>query len=99
MVVYALNMWRPTYFISGQVSALYFLRANLIGLWLGPTVLVATTDFVFGNDVAIGRSIALCGIWFAVGAYVLWCGLPQIRRRLAFQLEVLAGSSVPGIPG
>jgi MFS family permease len=81
--------------LRGQVSALYFLCANLIGLGLGPTVVAATTDFVFGNDAAIGRSIALCGgILCPVGAYILWRGLPQIRQLLTDQLDALASSSV-----
>lgn len=45
--------------MRGQAVALYFLGANLLGLGLGPTVVAATTDYVFGNDAAIGKSIAL----------------------------------------
>ena len=45
--------------MRGQVMAVYLLVANLIGLGLGPTVLAATTDYVFGADEAIGQAIAL----------------------------------------
>lgn len=80
--------------LRGQVSALYFLAANLIGLGLGPTVVAATTDYVFADDAAIGRSIALCGgILCPVGAVILWRGLPEIRRLLASQLDALARTS------
>jgi len=45
--------------MRGQAVALYFLCANLLGLGFGPTVVAATTDYVFQNDAAIGKSIAL----------------------------------------
>ncbi|WP_157976614.1 spinster family MFS transporter [Parahaliea mediterranea] len=45
--------------MRGQAVALYFLGANLLGLGLGPTVVAATTDYVFQSDAALGKSIAL----------------------------------------
>lgn len=45
--------------MRGQAVALYFLGANLLGLGFGPTIVAATTDYVFHNDAAIGKSIAL----------------------------------------
>lgn len=45
--------------MRGQAVALYFLGANLVGLGLGPTVVAATTDYVFRDDAALGKSIAL----------------------------------------
>lgn len=45
--------------MRGQAVALYFLGANLLGLGLGPTVVAATTDYIFQNDAAVGQSIAL----------------------------------------
>lgn len=69
--------------MRGQVIAVYQLFANLIGLGLGPTVVAATTDYVFGYDEAIGKSIALCGaILCPVGVLILWRALPAIRRQL-----------------
>lgn len=44
--------------IRGQLAALYFLCANLVGLGLGPTTVALTTDFVFGADAAIGEEEA-----------------------------------------
>lgn len=45
--------------MRGQAVALYFLGANLLGLGLGPTVVALLTDFVFQDDAAIGKSLAL----------------------------------------
>ena len=131
MVVYALNLWGPSYLIRtfgysrpeagwvfgvvmiglavffsafqgglsggtlqlmtpnrmrGQVTAVYQLVANLIGLGLGPTVVAATTDYVFGYDAAIGKSIALCAaILCPLGGFILWRALPRIRDELERQ--------------
>jgi MFS family permease len=70
--------------MRGQVMAVYLLVANLIGLGLGPTVLAATTDYVFGSDQAIGQAIALVGaVLCPLGALILWRGLPAMRQELA----------------
>ncbi len=72
--------------MRGQVIAVYQLVANLIGLGMGPTVVAATTDYVFGYDEAIGKSIALsAAILCPLGALLLWRSLPAIRRQLEEQ--------------
>lgn len=69
--------------MRGQIMAVYLLVANLVGLGLGPTVLAATTDYVFGSDDAIGQSIALCGALLCpLGALILLSGLSSIRERI-----------------
>ena len=74
--------------MRAQVMAVYLLAANLIGLGLGPTVLAATTDYVFGYDEAIGKSIALCAaILCPLGGLLLWSGLGKIREEISAQLE------------
>lgn len=66
--------------------ALYMLAANLIGLGLGPTVIAMTTDYVFGYDAALGKSIALCAaVLCPLGALILWRSLPAIRRQYEAQ--------------
>jgi MFS family permease len=47
--------------MRGQVSAIYLFVAGIIGLGIGPTLVGITTDFVFGDDMAVGKSIALVG--------------------------------------
>lgn len=72
--------------MRGQVMALYMLAANLIGLGLGPTVIAMTTDYVFGYDAALGKSIAVCAaVLCPIGALILWRSLPAIRQQLAEQ--------------
>ncbi len=72
--------------MRGQVMALYMLAANLIGLGLGPTVIAITTDYVFGYDAAIGKSIALCAAFLCpLGALILWRSIPAINSQLATQ--------------
>ena len=72
--------------MRGQVIAIYTLVANLIGLGLGPTVVAATTDYVFGYDEAIGQSIALsAAVMCPLGGLLLWRSLPAIRRQLEEQ--------------
>ena len=69
--------------MRGQVTAVYQLFANLIGLGLGPTVVAATTDYVFGYDAAIGKSIALsAAVLCPLGGLILWKSLPAIRSQL-----------------
>ena len=74
--------------MRGQVMAVYLLVANLIGLGLGPTVLAATTDYVFGADEAIGQAIALIGaVLCPLGALILWSGISAIRTEIDQQLQ------------
>jgi len=72
--------------MRGQVIAVYQLFANLIGLGLGPTVVAATTDYVFGYDAAIGKSIALsAAVLCPAGGYLLWRSMSAIRVELQSQ--------------
>lgn len=81
----ALQLMTPNR-MRGQVMALYLLVANLIGLGLGPTVIAATTDYIFMNDAAIGKSIALCAaILCPLATLLLIRGLPAIRREIELQ--------------
>ena len=69
--------------MRGQAIAVYQLFANLIGLGLGPTVIAVTTDYVFGYDESIGKSIALCSaILCPLGGFILWRSMPAIRHQL-----------------
>lgn len=69
--------------MRGQVMALYLLVANLIGLGLGPTAIALGTDYVFGYDAAIGKSIALCAaVLCPLAALILWRSLPHINVLL-----------------
>lgn len=72
--------------MRGQVMALFLLTANLIGLGLGPTVIALATDYVFGYDAAIGKSIALCAALLCpLAALILWRSLGSINQLLEEQ--------------
>jgi MFS family permease len=45
--------------LRGQVTALYLLISNLVGLSLGPLLVALMTDKWFGDDLAVGKSLAL----------------------------------------
>jgi hypothetical protein len=69
--------------MRGQVSAVYLLVVNLTGIGLGGTVTALLTDRVFGDDAAVGYSMALVGAVTApLAALVLRAGLPHFRRRV-----------------
>jgi MFS family permease len=69
--------------MRGQAAALYFLFSNLIGLGLGPTVVAAFTDFVFMDDAAIGKSMALtAGIMCPLAALILLSGIRHVRKAI-----------------
>jgi len=70
--------------LRGQLAALYFLCANLIGLGLGPTVVAATTDYVFASDAAIGKSLALCAsVLCPLAVTIMWSGLAQVEQAIS----------------
>ncbi|MEP6869169.1 MAG: MFS transporter [Novosphingobium sp.] len=51
--------------MRGQVSAVYLLVFNLIGLGCGPSVVALFTDFVFHDDSKVGWSLLLTFAIFA----------------------------------
>jgi len=81
----ALQLMTPNR-MRGQVTALFLLAANLIGLGLGPTVIAMVTDYIFMDEAAIGKSIALCTLLLCpAGAFILWRSMPAIQKQLAEQ--------------
>ncbi|HVS15145.1 MAG TPA: MFS transporter [Thermoanaerobaculia bacterium] len=69
--------------MRGQASALYLFVVNLIGLGLGPTAVAMTTDFVFGDDLAVRYSILAVATLAHIGsALLLWAGLAPFKRSL-----------------
>ena len=69
--------------LRGQAVALYFLFANLIGMGIGPTIFALLNDYVFRDDGALNKSIALAGaIIVPLAAMILLWGLPAMRRAI-----------------
>jgi MFS family permease len=70
--------------MRGQVSAIYLFCLSLVGMGIGPTVVAGFTDYVFGNDAALGQSIALTiGLAGPLSALLLW----RARRPYCRALE------------
>ncbi len=70
--------------MRGQITAVYFLLANLIGLGLGPTVIAIFTDYVFQNDAAIGKSLALNAVILCPIAFMIMAsGLSAVRAAVS----------------
>jgi MFS family permease len=69
--------------MRGQVSALFLLVMNGIGMGLGPTLVGALTDFVFHDEAQLGLSMTL--LFAGLGpsaALALWLGLPAMRAAV-----------------
>jgi hypothetical protein len=70
--------------MRATASSLYLCVLNLVGLGLGPTLVALFTDFVFGDDAAVGRSLAIASALASLPALALfWWGLPHFRRAAA----------------
>ncbi|MBL8558743.1 MAG: MFS transporter [Hyphomonadaceae bacterium] len=81
----ALQLITPNAF-RGQVTALYFFMANLIGLGLGPMAVAALNDFLFRDDAMLRYAMAIvaaCAL--PLSALVLWSGLGAFARAVAAQ--------------
>ena len=69
--------------MRAQLSALMLFMTNLFGLALGPSVVAALTDFVFGDDLALARSLSLLPLIVCpLAALLLWWGLRYYRAVL-----------------
>jgi MFS family permease len=65
-------------------SAIYLFFLNFVGMGIGPFLTALVTDRVFGNDQAVGLSIAIVATASALGAaaFLAW-SLPDHRRAVA----------------
>lgn len=69
--------------LRGQASAVYLFVINLVGLGLGPTAVALATDYLFGDDNAVGYSLLLVTtVAHAISALLLWRGLSHFRASL-----------------
>lgn len=79
--------------LRARVSALMLFTLNLLGLGLGPTLVAATTDYVFQDPKAVGSSVALVGVVCSLLAAVLFrLGLKPYREALARQESAMASA-------
>ena len=69
--------------MRAQASAIYLLFVNLIGIGLAPYLTAALTQYVFADDLAVGRSSAIvAGGAALLSALLFRWGLPHFRAEL-----------------
>lgn len=69
--------------LRGQVTAISLLFVNLVGMGLGASVIAAITDFGFGDQAALGYSIAIAGaVVLPLIIGLLLVALPHYRRAI-----------------
>jgi MFS family permease len=78
----AVNAITPNQY-RGQAMALYLFCAAVIGLGVGPTAVALCTDYLFGNDNAVGSSLGLVLAAASVlGAIAVFSGARAYREAL-----------------
>lgn len=69
--------------MRATISAIFLFTTTLIGLGVGASLVAFFTDYVFGNDLAVGSSLVLVGLITApLGAVIAWKGLSSYRATL-----------------
>jgi MFS family permease len=70
--------------LRAQVSALYIFVVVFIGLGLGPTIVAATSDYLFHDERMIGRALAIvCWIVLPCAVILLAIARPRTRAMLS----------------
>jgi len=74
--------------MRGVVNGMYVVTANVLGLALGPTLVAVATDFVFENELAVAKSLALVSLAVGPVAVVLlnrgrasYASLQRVKRN------------------
>lgn len=74
--------------MRGQLTALFLFAFNIIGFGLGPLMIPLFTDYVFGDEMMIGWSLASVGaILGPIAMFVIWLSLKPYGERLAAARE------------
>ncbi|NLR73181.1 MFS transporter [Novosphingobium sp. ERN07] len=69
--------------LRGKASSVYMVGVSIIGTILGPIVVATFTDKLFGDEAALGSSMALfAGLTTGVAAILFIAGRPAMRRAI-----------------
>jgi hypothetical protein len=72
--------------MRAQISATWMLALNLVTAGVGPTAVGVITDLVFGDPLAVGKSMALVNcISVPIAAVALWAALAPFRKAASEQ--------------
>ena len=75
--------------MRAQASAIYLLFVNLIGIGLAPFLTAVMTQYVFADDLAVGKSTAIVAGGAAVLATILFAwGMPAFRKAIVERRHV-----------
>jgi MFS family permease len=75
--------------MRAQASAIYLLFVNLIGIGLAPFLTAVMTQYVFADDLAVGKSAAIVAGGAAALASILFVwGMPAFRKAIAERRHV-----------
>jgi len=70
--------------VRGQVSALFLLCGNLLGIGAGPSIVAAFTDFVYRDEklvhMSIGTTLVVVG---PIASVLLWLSMRPMREAVA----------------
>lgn len=81
--------------LRGQMTAVYFFIANLVGLGLGPSAVAVLTDYGFGDPMALGWSFAtLCLVAGPLSAALVTGALRHYRLGVARIARLDAGAPI-----
>ena len=70
--------------MRGVVAGMYVVTVNLIGLGLGPTLVAASTDYIFNDPKAVGYSLALsAAVSTPIALIFLYRGLKPFQMLIA----------------
>jgi hypothetical protein len=85
--------------MRAQVSAVFSLFNNVIGLMIGATSVALLTDYVFHDAARVHHSLAVvAAIVLPLSTYLAWRGLPHLGRSvLVAQSWMRSASGAPGI--
>ena len=77
--------------MRATATAIYLCILNLAGIGFGSALVAVATDYLFGNDLAVGKSLALVGTVCApLAALVIAWGLPHFRHTVEALREAAA---------
>jgi MFS family permease len=75
--------------MRGQVAAIFALLVNIIGQGLGPTLVALFTNYLFQDERALQKSLALiAALAMPVAVALLWSAVRPYRAAIAAVAEI-----------
>lgn len=95
LIITALQAVSPNQ-LRGQLTSVYYFIANILGVASGPTVIALLTDYVYRDELAVGRSLATASaVITPIVVIILAFGRAGLREGLARAAELYAAPAKP----